>query len=151
MFGEEILGAIKGIGDTVINAIDQFTMSPEEKAAAKLAARQAAFDAQTKIWEMTVKDRDSARQREIQVKDSTPRILAFIVVGGFISVSFAQFACLYIWPDIDFPPQAWVLIGNVSGYMAAKSELALSYYFGSSQSSDNKTNIMDRIINHKEK
>jgi hypothetical protein len=151
MFGEEILSAIKGVGDTVINAIDQFTMSPEEKAAAKLAARQAAFDAQTKIWEMTVKDRDSARQREMAVRDNTPSILAFMVVGGFISVSFAQFVCLYVWPEIKFPPEAWVLIGNVSGYMAAKSELALAYYFGASQGSDAKTKIMDRVMNHKDK
>jgi hypothetical protein len=150
MFGEEILSAVKGVGDTIVSAIDQFTMSPEEKAAAKLAAQKASFDAQRVVWELTVKDRDSARQREIAVRDSTPRTLAYMVVGGFITVSLAQFACLYIWPDTKFPPEAWVLIGNVSGFMAAKSELALTYYFGASQGSDSKTKILDRLVNHKE-
>jgi len=79
-------------------------------------------------------DRASARNREIQVKDWMPRVLGSGVVSGFLA---AVFLILSGRAKVDS-----VLAGTLIGYLSAKSELVLSYYFGSSAGSDRKTEII---------
>jgi len=85
-------------------------------------------------------DRNSARQREIAVKDATPRQLAFVVIGGFLGVSALQLLALMLWPDVaaKIPAQGWLLIGNISGYLANEAKQAGAYYFGTTANSGSK-------------
>ena len=149
MFGDEILGAIKGLGEVVIKGIDEFTVSAEEKMAYKLKMQEAIFQSQKAVWELEVKDRDSARQREIAIKDKTVSNLAYIIVASFVVVGMFMVIHPYIWPGLKIEPEMIGLIGTVVGYLAAKAEQVASYYFGSSQSSSDKTKILDRVMNHK--
>ena len=101
-------------------------------------------DFKTAIVDAEIKDRDSARQREISVKDRTPAKLAYMIIGGFFAVSIGQLVGLMFFPDYaaKIPSQGWLLIGNISGYLAAEAKAAASYYFGTTQASNDKNDML---------
>lgn len=87
-----------------------------------------------KFAELEFKDRDSARQREANVKDNTNKILAYAVVGAFLAVVGGTLAG---WAKVDS-----VLAGSLIGYLSAKAEQVLAYYFGSTAGSVAKSKLL---------
>lgn len=82
-------------------------------------------------------DRSSARQREIELQDGTPQVLAFVVTLGFFGVVGAAM----IWGLPEHGQDALlILLGALSGAWTA----VMSYYFGSSAGSRQKTEILSR-------
>lgn len=79
-------------------------------------------------------DRDSARKREEVVQDKINRNLAYIIVGAFLALIAST---LLGYAKVDS-----VLAGTLVGYLSAKCEQVLAYYFGSSKSSDRKTELL---------
>lgn len=151
------LAPTAGQGD-ITQVIQNGAMTPETIAAVRAADQKHAeilgqqgldlqklnADYQTAMAEVEVKDRDSARRREMDVKDNTPAHLAYMIIGGFFAVSIAQLVALMGFGEIaaKIPPQGWLLIGNISGYLAAEAKAAASYYFGTTQGSDKKTDLL---------
>lgn len=85
-------------------------------------------------------DRDSARRREIATGDKvTPRLLAFVVVGGFLAM-VASVLLGKVTGITD--PTAAGMIGTLIGYVSAKADQVVSYYFGSSAGSARKDEIV---------
>lgn len=79
-------------------------------------------------------DVNSARDREKSVKDNVNRNLAYAIILSFIAV-------------VGFTLGGWVkvesvLAGTLIGYLSAKAEQVLSYYFGSSRGSAQKTDLL---------
>jgi hypothetical protein len=76
------------------------------------------------LEEIDFKDRDSARQREMSVKDNVPAILASLSTLGYFGVIAA-----FMFFDLPAPSDLknMILMGATSNYT-----LVLSYYFGSS-------------------
>lgn len=70
-------------------------------------------------------DRNSARQREIALKDHAPKILAGLVVIGFFGVQ----VYLMLFP---LPEGARELLLRTLGSLDGALMMVLSYYFGSS-------------------
>jgi hypothetical protein len=101
---------------------------------AELALVQQEKELGFKFAELEFRDRDSARQRESNVKDSTNKILAYAVVGGFLAVVGGTLAG---WAKVDS-----VLAGSLIGYLSAKAEQVLSYYFGSTSGSAEKSRLL---------
>ena len=87
-----------------------------------------------KYAELEFKDVDSARRREVDTKDNTNAILAFIIVTAFIVSS----VCVLT----GYAKVESVLAGTIIGYVSAKCEQVLAYYFGSTRSSARKTEII---------
>jgi hypothetical protein len=87
-----------------------------------------------KYTELEFKDRDSARQREIQTKDHVNRNLAYVVVGSFITVIGMTL--------LGYAKIESVLAGTLVGYLSAKAEQVLAYYFGSTSGSARKTELL---------
>jgi uncharacterized membrane protein YeaQ/YmgE (transglycosylase-associated protein family) len=87
-----------------------------------------------KYAELEFKDRDSARNREVQTGDNTTKLLAFIIVGAFVGTVAATLAG---WTKAES-----VLAGTLIGYLSAKAEQVLSYYFGSNKDSSRKTELL---------
>lgn len=94
-------------------------------------------------------DRDSARRREMELKDKIPAHLAYMVIGGFFVVALAQLIAFIGWPEqvTKIPSQAWVIIGNISGYLAAEAKSAAAYYFGTTSGSRAKDETIDKALN----
>lgn len=87
-----------------------------------------------KFAELDIRDRDSARNREVQVKDNTNKILAYTVVGAFVALVAGT---MLGWAKVDS-----ALAGTLVGYLSAKAEQVLAYYFGSTKGSADKTALL---------
>lgn len=92
--------------------------------------------------ELAFKDVYSARNREVLTKDSTNKILAFIIVAAFLTIAIFVLAG---WAKAET-----VLAGTIIGYVSAKCEQVLSYYFGSTKSSARKTELIAKSDSIKE-
>jgi hypothetical protein len=79
-------------------------------------------------------DRASARARDIAVKDHTPSVLAYITVAGAF---LAAGAVLTGHVGLDNS-----LAGAVIGYLFSDSKTVYSFFFGSSSSSEKKTDMI---------
>ena len=86
--------------------------------------------------ELEFKDRESARTREVQTGDKVNRNLAYFIVASFVTTVGTTLAGV---TQVDS-----VLAGTLIGYLSAKAEQVLSYYFGSSQGSREKTALLSQ-------
>ena len=84
--------------------------------------------------ELDLKDVVSAREREIATQDKTNQRLAFVIVASFLVTSVCVLAG---WAKVDS-----VLAGTIIGYVSAKCEQVLAYYFGSTRNSARKTELL---------
>lgn len=129
--------------DSVADAIATALGNPDQRAA--LIAAEQQFQLQMaelgykdaeELAATAAADRANARNREIQVRDWTPRILGFLVVilcFGGEGLYFRHGAPANASPE---------LIGRILGTLDSALILVLSYYFGSSIGSDRKTELM---------
>ena len=87
-------------------------------------------------------DRADARGREVKTGDIwTPRILAATIIGGFLAM-VASVLLGKVSGIAD--PVAAGMIGTLIGYVSAKADQVVSYYFGSSAGSAAKTDLLAR-------
>jgi hypothetical protein len=105
--------------------------------------KTAMVNAGIKLEEIAAADRNSARQREVSTADHwTPRILASVVIGGFLGCVYAVMSG-YVAGLKD--PLVIGLVGTMIGYTSAKADQVVSYYFGSSASSKAKDETISTI------
>jgi hypothetical protein len=139
----QVIGNALGLSEkteaTIKNALAGLT--PEQMLAIKqadnefaLRMQQAGFANVEAMEALHVQDVSSARDRQVQTKDSTNTVLAYTVVGSFIAMVGTT---LLGYSSIDS-----ALAGTLVGYLSAKAEQVMSYYFGSSKGSDRKTELL---------
>ena len=119
-------------------------LTGEQMAAIKVAElelKKHESDNGFKFAELEIRDRDSARQREMVVKDRTNSILAYSVIGAFIAVTGATL--------LGYAKVESVLAGTLIGYLSAKAEQVLAYYFGSSRGSKDKDSAIAAALGKK--
>ena len=101
-----------------------------------LAVEQVQANAQIDI--ATLKDKDSARQREVGVKDKTPAILAFFITSGF-------FGILAFMLKYDIPATNKTELDLILGSLGTAWIAVVSYYFGSSVGSRAKDDTIGNL------
>ena len=141
----DALAKVLGLTDVSESALKKAlgTLSEDKLSALKEADAGFAIRMQS-LWfenakaleELAVKDRDSARNREVQLKDWTPRLLAFLIMFGFFGMAYGV---LFNQMSADS-----ILAGTVIGYLSAKAEQVVAYYFGSTAGSARKTELLGR-------
>ena len=128
-----------GVTDDV-NAIAK-AISGDPEAAVKLA------EIDLRQFEMENADRDSARKREADVAAAGGSRLAQLVVPilalGTVSLTFI-FIGILLFKEISSAQQQLVIFAL--GYATAAAQQVLSYYFGSSKSSQDKTAAMSKVL-----
>jgi VIT1/CCC1 family predicted Fe2+/Mn2+ transporter len=140
---EALLGNADGSPDEIAAALGSAT--PEQLA--KLREIDANFKVTMKkldidLAQIDASDRDSARNREIQLKDRTPMILAGVVCFGFFGTLIGLL--LYGLPSRG---QDAVLI--LLGALSAAFTAIVNYYYGSSSGSKAKEQIIDQMVGRK--
>jgi len=140
MISEALLGKPDGTEDELLQAAKNAT--PEQL----LALKKAEQDFAIKMRELDIdlerisnEDRNSARNREIKTKDMTPRLLAGAVTFGFFGV--------LSWMIINGLPinggeALLVMLGTLGTAWGA----IVSYYFGSSAGSREKTDQLNQVL-----
>lgn len=135
------LGISEETRENVFKALQAGQMTPDQIAALKQAEMELQKHEKElgfRFAELDVRDRESARNRESTVRDSTNRVLAYTVVGAFIAMVGST---LLGYAKVDS-----VLAGTLVGYLSAKAEQVLAYYFGSSVGSQQKTDALAASI-----
>ena len=94
------------------------------------------------LEQIAFQDRASARDREVKTGDSwTPRILAGVVVFGFLwAVYYVLSGKVQGLKD----PATIGMVGTLIGYISAKADMVVGYYFGSSSGSREKDQLLYR-------
>ena len=84
--------------------------------------------------ELAFKDVEGARQMQIATKSTTPTVLSYgvLLAGGAMMASV-----LYGYAKVDS-----VLAGTLVGYAVSEMKAVLQYWFGTSQGSQEKTNLL---------
>lgn len=139
--GIGVLGKIFGLGDKPNPDALKQAIATDPQSALKLALadrefRLAQYQAETERLKVEIDDIKSARQREATVKDSVNSILAYSIVGAFIALVGATL--------LGYARVESALAGTLVGYLSAKAEQVLAYYFGSSRGSDKKTELLSK-------
>lgn len=129
-----IAGAL-GLSEQTEEAVAQALSgaSPDDLLKLKQADQQFAKDMKAldiDLERIHAGDRDSARKREAVIGDKTTRNLAYMVVGSFIGVVIAM---LFAQVTVES-----AMAGALVGYLSAKAEQVIAYYFGSSAGSKAK-------------
>ena len=161
----ELLNLLKGIAPAVATAVggplggmaisaiaSKFGVSDSVEAVAKAIAGDP--EAATKLAELDLRqfqaeaeDRNSARQREAAVAAAGGNLLTQIVVPilalGTVSLTFI-FIGILLFKTIDSAQQQLVIFAL--GYATAAAQQVLSYYFGSSKSSQDKTAALQKVM-----
>jgi hypothetical protein len=145
--GGAAVGAVAdalGLSDKTEGAIKQALagVTPEQMLAMKTADQTFAiemqkigFDNVKALEQIAASDRDSARKREIEVKDNTPKILAYAITIGFFSV----LAGLMFG---EIPAGTKEVLYIMLGTLGTAWTGVISYYYGSTHGSVEKTKLL---------
>jgi hypothetical protein len=95
------------------------------------------------VFKLEVKDKGSARDREEKVGSLDNRVIAFTIVGGFVGVIFV---CLFSDALGKMNPVQISIASALFGYLSAKADTVIGYYFGTSKSSSDKNDAIAKAI-----
>jgi hypothetical protein len=101
----------------------------------KLQMAQLGFQNEKDLADIAFEDRSSARNREIQVRDWTPKVLGFLITMGF-------FGILIFMLKWDIPDKSRDVLNIMLGALGTAWISVVTYYFGSSAGSDKKTDLL---------
>ena len=137
---EALLGKPDGTEDELLEAAKSAT--PEQLLALKQAEQNFVIrmrELDVDLERISNADRSNAREREVKTGDYTPKLLAAAVTFGFFGVLFWMIA--YGLP-VNGGEAMLVMLGTLGTAWGA----IVSYYFGSSAGSREKTQAMNRIM-----
>jgi hypothetical protein len=120
----------------VTNLIDRDErLTPEEREAAKILAIQ--------TYEIEVKDRDSARNREIEIAKSGKKDVLQLSAGFTALVTFILMVIAVVF---GFAGTEKAIFHQLMGIIEGVALTVFAYYFGTSKSSSEKTKSLESIL-----
>lgn len=136
---EKVISVLGGnVFDGVKDIIRTFKLPPEQQLQFDSKMAELQTSAELKLAELETTDRNSARQREVQVKDLTPSILAYGITVGFFSVLFYML-------NYEVPIAEREVLFVMLGSLGTAWTGIIAYYFGSSAGSAAKHATIDRL------
>jgi Na+/H+ antiporter NhaC len=135
MATKAISGALFGHNNATFEEIQTALMDANPDQLASLKKIDNDFKVQMKqldidLEEISAKDRDSARNMQINTQSPLVPMIATIIIVSFISV--------VIMTLMGYAKVESVLAGTLIGYLSAKAEQVVAFYFGSSAGSQKK-------------
>jgi len=134
---EAVSKALGVSGDEAKNILDEGKMSADQIAQVKVAELELQKQAQAlglNFEQLAVQDRSSARDMQIATKSFLVPTLAIIIVVSFIGVVIGTMMGL---SHIES-----AMAGTLVGYLSAKAEQVVAFYFGSSAGSQRKDELL---------
>jgi hypothetical protein len=146
------IDAILSIGEKII---DRVLPDPEQKAKAQLDLQELAqkgelahIQADIDRFKAEVEDRDSARKAHAEVATSAnstrlDKAVVPLLALGVVGLAFMLIAVLMF---VDTPDNQQQLVIFALGFVTSAAGQVLSFYFGSSQGSKDKTKEMEGMV-----
>lgn len=137
---EAMLGKPDATEDELVEAVKNAT--PEQLLALKQAEQEFVIrmrELDVDLERISNEDRGSARDREVKTSDYTPKLLAAAVTLGFFSVMFWMIAN-------GLPANGGEAMLVMLGTLGTAWGAIISYYFGSSAGSREKTQAMNGMM-----
>ncbi len=94
---------------------------------------------QLELERIQAQDRASAREREVQTQDYTPRVLALGLTVSFLAVLVALMF-------VDVPQGSREVLYILAGALASAYMAVITYYFGSSSGSSVKNEMLKKLL-----
>ena len=138
---EALLGKPDGTEQELENAVASAT--PEQLLALKKAEQEFAVkmrELDIDLERISNEDRDSARNREVSLRDWPPRVLAGLITVGYFGVLFWMLR--FGLPNTGSSEALLVMLGALGTAWGG----VVAYYFGSSAGSKEKTEAMNRMV-----
>ena len=132
-----ILGG--NVFEGVKDIVRTFKLPPEQQLQFDSKMAELQTTAEIKLAELEASDRNSARQREMSVKDNTNANLAYTVTGTMM-VGLVYFN---VYPPA---PEVKTVVENVMMAVRDGWLVILAYYFGSSRGSAAKHDMIDKLV-----
>ena len=145
--GRIFMGNDKASPDDVLKFVAQ-NQNPETLVKLKeleVESARLVSEHEISLEQINQSDRASARQREISVRDWVPSALAALVVSGFLYTIYAIFTGQVKGLN---DPTTNVIIGALIGYISSKTDVVITYYFGSSAGSRQKSDDMANVLSN---
>ena len=134
---EAVSKALGVSGDEAKSMLDEGKMSANQIAQVKVAEIELQKQAQAlglNFEQLAVADRSSAREMQVATKSLLVPTLAIIIVVSFIGVVVGTMMGL---SHIES-----AMAGTLVGYLSAKAEQVVAFYFGSSAGSQRKDELL---------
>jgi hypothetical protein len=134
---EAVSKALGVDGEQAKAMLDEGKMSADQIAQVKVAELELQKQAQAlglNFEQLAVEDRKSAREMQVATKSYLVPSLAIIIVLSFIGVVVGTLA--------GFSKIESAMAGTLIGYLSAKAEQVISFYFGSSAGSQRKDELL---------
>lgn len=138
-----------GIPDKTVQAVSEVLnsgrMSADQIASLKLAEidfQKFLKEQNIKLEEISASDRDSARKREIAVKDKMPAVLAILIL---IAATYVSYMVFYGGSTAFKDPATAATAGTIVGYIFSELKAAFAYYFGTTASGQTKDATISEI------
>jgi len=129
------IGRRLGLKVTSPDELEALVADPEQLA--RLAEAEREF--RLELERIAQADRASARAREMEVRDHTPRILAYALTAGFFLILLGMLF-------LEMPEGSREALYIMLGALASAYTAVVAYYFGSSAGSSRKNDIFDRLL-----
>lgn len=117
---------------------EQFLALRQSEDAFKVKMQEMEYKNLADLENIAFKDRDSARNREVLTKDTTPKIMAYGVTIGF-------FGLLSYMLKYDVPAANKDILNIMLGALGGAWVSIISYYFGSSAGSAKKDDTISKL------
>lgn len=134
---EAVSKALGVDGEQAKTMLDEGKMTADQIAQVKVAELELQKQAQSlglNFEQLAVEDRKSAREMQVATKSYLVPSLAIIIVLSFIGVVVGTLA--------GFSKIESAMAGTLIGYLSAKAEQVISFYFGSSAGSQRKDELL---------
>ena len=137
---EKVLSILGGnVFEGEKDIVRTFKLPPEQQLQFDSKMAELQTTAEIKLAELEASDRNSARQREMSVKDNTNANLAYTVTGTMM-VGLVYFN---VYPPA---PEVKTVVENVMMAVRDGWLVILAYYFGSSRGSAAKHDMIDKLV-----
>lgn len=114
---------------------DDLLKLKEVESSFALKMAELGFNNIQELEKLAKEDRDSARRREVDLKDSTTKYLAYIVSAMF-------FLYIIVMCFTNIPPTSKEMLLMLGGVLGTGWTAVIGYYFGSSASSKEKNGML---------
>ena len=135
-------GNIGGAFDSVTNILKEKAKTNEEANQLLIELELKKLEWQRELYELEVADRESARNREIEIAKTGKFDFMFLATGvsGLASFMFVVYAVVYI-PEVADNPLFIHLMGMIEGVVIGN---IFAYYYGTSKSSSDKNKLIGK-------